>query len=70
MSAYFGAAAAALLLVVGIQLQVRLVEEPYLSRVHGVRYQAYAARAGRFLPGLGRLTHRPARTGAGQERVS
>ena len=43
------------LLIVGIELQVRCIEEPYLSRVHGISYQTYAARAGRFLPGLGRL---------------
>jgi protein-S-isoprenylcysteine O-methyltransferase Ste14 len=43
------------LLVIAVELQVRLVEEPYLRRVHGRSYAAYAARAGRFLPGLGRL---------------
>jgi protein-S-isoprenylcysteine O-methyltransferase Ste14 len=43
----------------GIEIQVRRVEEPYLLRVHGERYRTYAARAGRFLPGLGRL-ERPA----------
>ena len=36
------------------QVQVRLVEEPYLLRVHGEAYRAYAARTGRFLPGIGR----------------
>jgi protein-S-isoprenylcysteine O-methyltransferase Ste14 len=39
----------------GIQLQVRVVEEPYLIRVQGERYQHYAARVGRFIPMLGRL---------------
>ena len=39
----------------GIQIQVRLVEEPYLLRVHGAIYTDYASRVGRFLPGLGRL---------------
>jgi protein-S-isoprenylcysteine O-methyltransferase Ste14 len=58
------------LLVVGIQLQVRLVEEPYLSRVHGPRYQAYAAVAGRFVPGLGRLRRRQAPTGGEQRGVT
>jgi protein-S-isoprenylcysteine O-methyltransferase Ste14 len=48
-------------LVAAVQLQVRIVEEPYLRAVHGVAYDAYAARAGRFLPGIGRLTA-PART--------
>lgn len=42
-------------LVVALELQVRVVEEPYLRRVHGTAYADYAARAGRFLPGVGRL---------------
>ena len=42
-------------LVVAVELQVRLIEEPYLLRVHGVAYQDYAARAGRFVPGVGRI---------------
>lgn len=40
--------------VVAYQIQVRLVEEPYLERVHGEAYRAYAARTGRFVPWLGR----------------
>lgn len=47
--------AATVVLVVSIQLQVRAVEEPYLARVHGAAYAAYASRVGRFLPGIGRL---------------
>jgi protein-S-isoprenylcysteine O-methyltransferase Ste14 len=43
-------------LVVGLELHVRLVEEPYLRRVHGDGYLAYAARTGRFAPGVGRLS--------------
>ena len=43
-------------LVVAVQLQVRAVEEPYLRAVHGANYETYAARAGRFVPGIGRLT--------------
>lgn len=39
----------------GIEIQVRLVEEPYLRRVHDATYTNYASRVGRFLPGLGRL---------------
>jgi protein-S-isoprenylcysteine O-methyltransferase Ste14 len=39
----------------GMELQVRLVEEPYLERIHGDADRAYAARTGRFLPGIGRL---------------
>jgi protein-S-isoprenylcysteine O-methyltransferase Ste14 len=42
-------------LVVALELQVRVVEEPYLRRVHGSAYARYAARVGRFLPGIGRL---------------
>ncbi|WP_169952087.1 isoprenylcysteine carboxylmethyltransferase family protein [Microbispora sp. H11081] len=42
-------------LVVAVQLQVRVVEEPYLIRAHGPRYLAYASRTGRFVPALGRL---------------
>ncbi|WP_328967471.1 methyltransferase family protein [Streptomyces sp. NBC_00239] len=41
-------------LVIAIELQVRVVEEPYLAHVHGVAYDAYTARAGRFVPGVGR----------------
>ena len=48
--------AGAILVVVALELQTRLVEEPYLARVHGEHYAAYAARAGRFLPGIGCLT--------------
>jgi len=47
--------AGAILLMVALELQTRLIEEPYLFRVHGERYAVYAARAGRFLPGVGRL---------------
>lgn len=39
---------------VGVQLQVRLVEEPALERLHGDAYRQYASQVGRFLPGLGR----------------
>lgn len=42
-------------LVAALQLQVRLVEEPYLRRTHGNEYDRYATSAGRFLPLLGRL---------------
>jgi len=44
------------LLVASLQIQVRGAEEPYLLRVHGDAYRSYAARAGRFVPGIGRLT--------------
>ena len=45
--------AAVAALFVGLELQVRYVEEPYLAKVHGATYVGYASRAGRFLPGVG-----------------
>jgi len=39
----------------GLELQVRAVEEPYLTRVHGDRYLSYARAVGRFVPGVGRF---------------
>jgi protein-S-isoprenylcysteine O-methyltransferase Ste14 len=45
--------------IVSLEVQVRLVEEPYLERVHGDAYRTYAARTGRFLPGVGRLRRPP-----------
>jgi protein-S-isoprenylcysteine O-methyltransferase Ste14 len=47
--------AGVLLTATGIELQVRAVEEPYLAATHGASYRAYAARIGRFVPGLGRI---------------
>ena len=41
--------------LVGHQIQVKLVEEPYLARVHGDAYRTYAARTGRFVPLIGRM---------------
>ena len=49
------ALAALAALVVAVELQVRVVEEPHLLRAHGPAYRAYAARVGRFAPGVGRL---------------
>lgn len=46
-------------LVVAIELQVRFVEEPYLSRIHGEGYDRYRRAVGRFVPGLGRLKEAP-----------
>lgn len=43
------------LTMLGIELQVRSVEEPYLKRTHGDAYARYAAAVGRFVPGIGRL---------------
>jgi protein-S-isoprenylcysteine O-methyltransferase Ste14 len=37
-----------------VELQVRTVEEPFLRDRHGAAYVRWAARTGRFLPGLGR----------------
>lgn len=41
-------------LLAAVQIQVRVVEEPYLIATHGPAYRRYAAQAGRFLPGTGR----------------
>ncbi len=41
-------------LVLSIELQVRLVEEPYLRRTHGREYEEYTRGVGRFVPGIGR----------------
>ncbi|HEX8648541.1 MAG TPA: isoprenylcysteine carboxylmethyltransferase family protein [Thermoleophilaceae bacterium] len=49
------AIAAAAALLVALEIQTRLVEEPYLLRAHGDEYRRYASRAGRFVPLLGRL---------------
>jgi hypothetical protein len=54
------AAAMLVAFLTALQTQVRLVEEPYLHRVHGTVYDQYAARTGRFLPWIGRQ-----RTGTG-----
>src|SRR5258705_6505222 len=42
------------LLVVTIELQVRIVEEPYLRTVHGDAYDDYLLSVGRFVLGVGR----------------
>jgi protein-S-isoprenylcysteine O-methyltransferase Ste14 len=42
-------------LVATIELQVRIVEEPYLLAVHGDAYRDYLANVGRFVPGVGRV---------------
>ena len=38
--------------------QTRL-EEKHLAGLHGPSYRAYAARVGRFVPGIGRLDAHP-----------
>jgi len=47
------ALAGLLLLVATIELQVRIVEEPYLLAVHGHDYRDYLTNVGRFMPGVG-----------------
>ena len=39
-------------LIAAIEIQVRVVEEPYLARAHGAAWLNYAARVGRFVPRL------------------
>lgn len=41
-------------LVVALELQVRVVEEPYLRTAHGPAYARYESVTGRFVPGLGK----------------
>jgi protein-S-isoprenylcysteine O-methyltransferase Ste14 len=47
--------AGAVCVTLALELQTRIVEEPYLLRTHGERYADYAARVGRFLPRVGRI---------------
>ncbi|MFI9503190.1 methyltransferase family protein [Nocardia sp. NPDC052566] len=42
------------LLITAIELQVRIVEEPYLTRTHGHTYRRYLHTVGRFVPLIGR----------------
>ena len=42
-------------LFVALEIQVRLVEEPYLRTVQGDQYRAYAQSTGRFAPGIGHI---------------
>ncbi|MEE6168568.1 MULTISPECIES: methyltransferase family protein [unclassified Mycolicibacterium] len=43
-----------MVLLVTIELQVRVVEEPYLNAVHGQAYRDYCGAVGRFVPHIGR----------------
>jgi protein-S-isoprenylcysteine O-methyltransferase Ste14 len=45
----------ALFVVVGLEVHVRHVEEPHLTGAYAGDYSAYAARVGRFVPGVGKL---------------
>ena len=49
------AIAAAVILILAIELQVRAVEEPYLIDTHGTAYLDYAQTVGRFIPGVGKI---------------
>lgn len=51
------AVAALVALILGVELQVRLIEEPYLVRTHGETYRSWAARVGRFVPFIGLGVH-------------
>lgn len=42
-------------LIIALQMQVRAVEEPYLGQQHGASWDRYAARVGRFVPGIGTI---------------
>ena len=48
-------AAGLVCLVVAVQLQVRVVEEPYLNTAHGQAYRDYCETVGRFVPHIGRI---------------
>jgi protein-S-isoprenylcysteine O-methyltransferase Ste14 len=48
------AIAAIAVLLATIELQVRVVEEPYLLGTHGGSYREYTHAVGRFIPGIGR----------------
>jgi protein-S-isoprenylcysteine O-methyltransferase Ste14 len=47
--------AAVIVIALALELQVRVVEEPYLIRTHGEAFRSYASRVGRFFPGIGRF---------------
>jgi|GEM_PF-3019636 len=46
-------------LIAALEIQVRLVEEPYLVSTRGDQYRADARTVGRFAPGIGQqgLSH-------------
>ncbi|MCE7002617.1 isoprenylcysteine carboxylmethyltransferase family protein [Kibdelosporangium philippinense] len=44
--------------LISVELQVRVVEEPYLRQIHGATYIEYGRKVGRFLPGIGRFRNR------------
>jgi protein-S-isoprenylcysteine O-methyltransferase Ste14 len=62
----FGVRSVIAALLMAIQIQVRLVEDPHLRRMHGSAYLSYAQTTGRYLPGLGKLrTDQPSRIPGG-----
>lgn len=46
----FASVMSLVLLVIGVELQVRFVEEPYLRSIHGEAWTTWASRVGRFVP--------------------
>lgn len=46
---------------VGVEIQVRGVEEPFLKKNHHSQYATYASRVGRFMPLIGRIRNQPLR---------
>jgi protein-S-isoprenylcysteine O-methyltransferase Ste14 len=46
---------AGICLIAGIEIQVRVVEEPHLRTIFGADYEQYGRRVGRFLPWIGRF---------------
>jgi protein-S-isoprenylcysteine O-methyltransferase Ste14 len=42
------------LIVMGLEVNVRFIEEPHLAGVHGDAYRSYTRTAGRFVPWIGR----------------
>lgn len=58
-------------LAVALEIQVRLVEEPYLRQVHPEQFAAYTRQVGRFVPRVGRRRTRslePAKGGTNHAR--
>ena len=54
MAPNLASVAAALSFWVAVEFQTRTLEEPHLRKTH-LDYDDYAARTGRFIPGVGRL---------------
>jgi hypothetical protein len=50
------AIAAVIVLIAAIELQVRVLEEPHLKRMHGEVFVSYASTTGRFVPSLARTS--------------